>query len=91
MMNNDTQRERIRGLREGTIRLEHEGDYWTNQEKEILIRDFNSGVGIAEMAGSGGFQNKRFFSQYAEADWRNPVSFNYFRHMKLTISFRCSG
>ena len=50
MMNDDAQRERIKSLREGTVRLEHEGDYWTNREKEILIRDFNSGVGITEMA-----------------------------------------
>ena len=50
MMNDETQRKRIRSLREGTTRLEHEGDYWTNHEKEDLIRDFNSGVGITEMA-----------------------------------------
>ena len=50
MMNSDAQRKRIRSLREGTVKLEHEGDYWSNQEKETLIRNFNNGVGITEMA-----------------------------------------
>lgn len=49
-MNDDARRKCIRSLREGTVKLEHEGDYWTNQEKETLIRNFNNGVGITEMA-----------------------------------------
>lgn len=40
----------VRNMRQGTGRLEREGEYWTEEEKERLTRLFNESVGITEIA-----------------------------------------
>lgn len=42
--------ESIINLRNRTIRLDREGDCWTDDEKEILRQKFYNGDGITEMA-----------------------------------------
>lgn len=45
-MNNQT----IKNMRNRTVRLDREGDYWKDDKKGQLERMFNEGVGITEMA-----------------------------------------
>lgn len=42
--------ETVKAMRNRTTRLEHEGDYWSEEEKEWLARLFEQGVGISEIA-----------------------------------------
>lgn len=49
MFTNDNS-ESIINLRNRTIRLDREGDCWTDDEKEILRQKFYNGDGITEMA-----------------------------------------
>ena len=42
--------ETVIAMRSRTTRLEHEGDYWSEEEKERLARLFEQGVGISEIA-----------------------------------------
>lgn len=37
-------------MRRGTVRLEREGNYWEEDEKEFLAELFNEGVGITQIA-----------------------------------------
>ena len=37
-------------MRNRTVRLDREGDYWTEEEKEQLVRSFQEGKGITAMA-----------------------------------------
>lgn len=37
-------------MRNRTVRLDREGDYWTKAEKEALVEQFQNGAGITEMA-----------------------------------------
>lgn len=39
-----------KNMRSRTMRLEHEGDYWGDDEKRQLQEMFEDGVGITEMA-----------------------------------------
>ena len=50
MMDNQEFTETVRNMRNRTARMEREGDYWTDDEKQELVRLFNSGVGITESA-----------------------------------------
>lgn len=50
MINNESFPETVKSMRRRTTRLEREGDYWTREEQETLVRSFDSGVGITEMA-----------------------------------------
>ena len=43
-------KETIRSLRNRGGRLEHEGDCWTQEEKERLSEMFSEGIGISETA-----------------------------------------
>ena len=42
--------ESVKNMRNRTVRLDREGDYWTAEEKEALIQKFNEGEGITAMA-----------------------------------------
>lgn len=49
-MNENDFKEIVRNMRRRTTRLEREGDYWSEEEKERLILLFDSGAGITEIA-----------------------------------------
>lgn len=40
----------VKSMRNRTVRLDREGDYWTAEEKEILVQKFHEGEGITAMA-----------------------------------------
>lgn len=42
--------ESVKNMRNRTVRLDREGDYWTAEEKEELVQKFNEGEGITAMA-----------------------------------------
>lgn len=42
--------ESVKNMRNRTVRLDREGDYWTAEEREALIQKFHEGVGITAMA-----------------------------------------
>lgn len=42
--------ETVKSIRNRTTRLDHEGDYWTEYEKEKLKNRFHEGAGITEIA-----------------------------------------
>lgn len=42
--------ESVKNMRNRTVRLDREGDFWTADEKETLVRKFNEGEGITAMA-----------------------------------------
>ena len=42
--------ESVKNMRNRTVRLDREGDYWTAEEKEALIQKFNEGEGITAIA-----------------------------------------
>ena len=50
IMFQDTYTESVKNMRNRTVRLDREGDYWTADEKETLVRKFNEGEGITAMA-----------------------------------------
>lgn len=49
-MSSKKQAERVRTMRERTTRLDRAGDYWTEEEKEILVQKFMAGEGITAIA-----------------------------------------
>ena len=42
--------ESVKNMRNRTVRLDREGDYWTAEERESLAQKFHEGVGITAMA-----------------------------------------
>lgn len=42
--------ESVKNMRNRTVRLDREGDYWTAEEREILVQKFQEGEGITAMA-----------------------------------------
>lgn len=42
--------ESVKNMRNRTVRLDRQGDYWTADEKETLARKFREGEGITAMA-----------------------------------------
>lgn len=50
MKNEDNRTKSIQNMRNRTIKLEREGDYWTDDEKEQLTSLFNEGNGITDIA-----------------------------------------
>lgn len=42
--------ESVMNMRKRTVRLDREGDYWTDEEKEMLLNKFREGEGITAMA-----------------------------------------
>ena len=50
MMSDNSFEESIRNLRNRSSRMEREGDYWGQEEKERLIEMFYEGVGLSEIA-----------------------------------------
>lgn len=40
----------VRNMRRRTVRLDREGDYWTDYEKQQLVSMFDNGDGITAMA-----------------------------------------
>lgn len=50
MINVNEFREAVGNMRRRTTKLDHEGDYWTEAEKEKLKFLFNNRVGITEIA-----------------------------------------
>lgn len=50
MMYNAEYQETVKSMRQRTTRLDREGDYWTDEEKQRLRTLFGQGVGITETA-----------------------------------------
>ncbi|MDD6880242.1 MAG: hypothetical protein PUE18_01530 [Firmicutes bacterium] len=42
--------ETVKNMRNRTTRLDREGDYWTQEEREKLTRLFDSGAGLTDIA-----------------------------------------
>lgn len=42
--------ESVINMRKRTVRLDRDGDYWTDEEKEMLVKKFLEGEGITAMA-----------------------------------------
>ena len=42
--------ESVKNMRTRTVRLDREGDFWTEDERETLIQKFREGEGITAMA-----------------------------------------
>ena len=42
--------ESVMNMRKRTVRLDREGDYWTDEEKEQLVKLFREGEGITAIA-----------------------------------------
>lgn len=42
--------ESVKNMRNRTVRLDREGDYWTEEEREALVHKFREGEGITAMA-----------------------------------------
>lgn len=40
----------VKNMRKRTTKMEREGDYWTEKDKELLVRLFEAGVGITEIS-----------------------------------------
>ena len=40
----------VKNMRSRTVRLDREGDYWTKEERDELVRLFYEGVGITSIA-----------------------------------------
>ncbi len=49
-MTDNDYKEIVKSLRSRTQRMEHEGDCWTDQERDKLKQMFSEGYGITEMA-----------------------------------------
>lgn len=50
MMSPEIEREMIRRHRNGTIRFDHEGEFWRDDEKRTVKMMFEEGYGISEIA-----------------------------------------
>ena len=50
MIDDQNYTESVKSMRNRTKCLEHEGDYWTDQERESLIKKFHEGMGITQIA-----------------------------------------
>lgn len=50
MITNQEYLETVKSMRKRTTRLDHEGDYWTQEEREKLVVLFDSGEGITDIA-----------------------------------------
>lgn len=50
MMNNPSYKTTVQNMRRRTTRLDREGDYWSQAEWDQLIRLFEEGMGITEIA-----------------------------------------
>ncbi len=50
MINQKEYLESVKSMRNHTKRLEREGDYWTQEERDKLVWMFNRGEGITEIA-----------------------------------------
>lgn len=49
-MSEKTYTESVKNMRNRTVRLDREGDYWTAEERESLAQKFHEGIGITAMA-----------------------------------------
>lgn len=49
-MNDQEFTEAVKNMRNRTTRMEHEGDYWSEEERRRLEQLFYSGTGITEIA-----------------------------------------
>lgn len=49
-MNLNESTESVINMRNRTVRLDREGDYWTDEEREKLVQKFREGKGITAMA-----------------------------------------
>ena len=50
MITDEMKKQCVINMRNRTVRLDREGDYWTEEEKEQLIAMFNQGMGITEIS-----------------------------------------
>lgn len=49
MINEENYTDLIKRMRRKTFRLDREGDYWTQEDREQLTRLFHDGVGLTEI------------------------------------------
>lgn len=50
MLNEQNYTNTVKNMRKSAVRLERQGDYWSEEDKENLSKMFFEGVGITEMA-----------------------------------------
>lgn len=50
MMSENEYTEIVKNMRTRTTRMEHEGDYWSEEERRKLVALFETGVGITQIA-----------------------------------------
>lgn len=50
MLNEQDYTNTVKNMRKSAMRLERQGDYWSEEDKENLSKIFSEGVGITEMA-----------------------------------------
>lgn len=50
MLNEQDYTNTVKNMRKSAVRLERQGDYWSEEDKENLSKMFSEGVGITEMA-----------------------------------------
>lgn len=50
MLNEQNYTNTVKNMRKSAVRLERQGDYWSEEDKENLSKMFSEGVGITEMA-----------------------------------------
>lgn len=50
MMNEEKYQETVKSMRNCTTRMDHEGDYWAEDEKGLLKQLFCKGISITEIA-----------------------------------------
>ena len=50
MLNEQNYTNTVKNMRKSAVRLERQGDYWSEEDKENLSKMFLEGVGITEMA-----------------------------------------
>ena len=68
MMSPEIEREMIRRHRNGTIRFDHEGEFWRDDEKRTVKMMFEEGYGIPEIAFAVGRSEPAVMQQIEKMD-----------------------
>ena len=68
MMSPEIEREMIRRHRNGTIRFDHEGEFWRDDEKRTVKMMFEEGYGISEIAFAVGRSEPAVMQQIEKMD-----------------------
>lgn len=68
MMSPGIERAMIRRHRNGTIRFDHEGEFWRDDEKRSVVLMFEDGYGISEIAVAVGRSEPAVMQQIEKMD-----------------------